>query len=342
MQFIEDDNIPTACTDGKEIRYNPKFIDTLSKDELTGLLVHEVLHVANLHHLRLQTRDPERFNIAADYTINEIITDAGFKLPSGALISAAYRNMSAEDIYSKLPADSKQKPMGQFSKPKAGDPANEAGKMTESAIKEEEQRVKMMVAKAADVARMQGKLPAGLNRMVDEIIQPKQNWREVLSRFMTDRVQADYSWKQPNKRYMPMYLPSIETIQVLGEIVLMVDTSGSIDSKLLSEFTAELADICRYINKPLTVLYVDTQVCKVETFEPEDHVILHPKGGGGTDFRPGFDYIEKQDMQPVCVIYFTDGYCNSFPSEPDYAVLWVVYNNNYFKSPFGETLTIKL
>lgn len=338
MNFIEDDTIPTACTDGKDIRFNPKFVDSLSKEEIQGLLVHEVLHVANLHHLRLQNRDPERFNIAADYTINEIIINAGFKLPDGALLDKQYNNKSAEDIYSLLPKEAKQKPMGQFSKP--GSDSNKPA--TDSSIKEEEQRVKMMVAKAASIAKQHGKMPAGLDRMIDEIIKPKQNWREVLSRFMTERIQADYSWQRPNKRYMPMYLPSIETIQVMGEIVLMIDTSGSIDTKLLNEFSGEITDICRLLNKELTVMYIDTCVCKVEVFEPDDDFKLSPKGGGGTDFRPGFSHLEKNDITPACVIYFTDGWCNLFPKEPDYPVLWAVYNNSSFNPPFGETLTIKL
>lgn len=331
MQFVEDTNIPTACTDGKRIMYNPKFIDSLTKDEIVGLLVHEVLHVANLHHLRLQQRDPERFNVAADYTINELIVKAGFKLPTGGLLDKAYSNKSAEEIYDLLPKDTKKSPYGEF---KSGDPK------TESQKEEEVQRVKAMVAKAATIARQQGKIPAGMDRFVDKLLTPVVNWREVLNRFMTERVLSDYSWTKPNKRYMPTYLPSLNTVPVLGEIVLMVDTSASIDNKLLNEFSSEVQDICSMMQKSLMVIYIDTKVASVQTFEPLDHIVLNPKGGGGTDFRPGFDYLDSNDIEPVCVIYFTDGECNSYPAEPDYPVLWVVYRNNNFNPPFGETIAI--
>lgn len=326
MEYVPDETIDTACTDGKEIRYNPTYVNSLKKEQVIGLIVHELLHISNLHHLRLEARDPEKFNIAADYVINEIATEAGYKLPPGALIDSTYRGMSAEEVYGKLPPSSK-KPIGLFKKAKNN--------------KEEESRVKSMVAKAAAIARQQGKMPQHLERMVQDVIEPTQNWKEVLVRFLTEQVKGDYTWKEPNRRYLPTYLPSVETISVLGEIVLIVDTSGSIDSKLLNLFAGEIQDICKMMNKSLVVLYVDTRVAGVQIFEPDDHIVLSPKGGGGTSFIPGFDYINKADMSPACLIYFTDGYCDLFPPEPNYPVLWTVYNNNYFKPTFGETIKIK-
>lgn len=332
MRYIEDTTIETACTDGKCIRYNPAFFDKLSKDEVVAVLAHEVLHVANLHHLRLQGRDAQKFNVSADYAINYILHQSNFKLPNGALIDSKYYNKSAEEIYNLLPKSTKQKSIGDF---EMGD------KKTESEVLEETIRVKTLVSKAINVARQQGKLPGHIERMVGEILKPKVNWKESLVRFMTEMSTSDYTWTKPNRRYMPIYLPSLERLAVLGEIVLIVDTSGSIDDKLLNSFASEIADICTMMAKPLAVLYVDSKVNSVQMFEPEDHVVLNPKGGGGTDFIPGFDYIDEADMLPACVIYFTDGYCDSFPKEPDYPVMWAVYNNSHFKAPFGEIIEIK-
>lgn len=327
LEYVEDKSIPTACTDGKTIIYNPDFIESLTKEEIVGLLIHEVLHIANLHHMRLQNRDPERFNVAADYTINEIITQAGYSLPKGGLLDPKYSNMSAEEIYNQLPA--------QVSKPKYGD-----FKQGKANPKEEEQRIKVLVAKAATVAKQQGKLPAALNRLIEQTLEAKVNWREVLVRFLTDTIVSDYKWTRPNKRYLPTYLPSMDTIPVLGDIVLIVDTSGSINNNLLQEFSAEVSEVCRNMSKDLLVMYVDCVVQSVQVFEPEDHIVLKPKGGGGTDFVPGFTYLEKESIEPACLIYFTDGECDSFPSEPSYPVLWAVYNNNNFKPPFGETIKL--
>ena len=127
---------------------------------------------------------------------------------------------------------------------------------------------------------------------------------------------------------------------MLGEVILAVDTSGSIDQKLLDEFSGEVAEICKMTSKPLAVLYVDAKVRNVEIFDPEDHVVMNPKGGGGTDFIPAFDYLEEVDIVPAVFIYFTDGHCDSFPTEPEYPVLWAVYGNKNFQPPFGETLHI--
>lgn len=328
LEYIEDKTIPTACTDGKTIFYNPDYIESLKKEEVVGLLVHEVMHIANLHHMRLQNRDQERFNVAADYTINELILKAGFLLPKGALLDPKYSNMSAEEIYNQLPEQVKKPSYGEF---KSGN-AN---------LEQEEQRVKVLVAKAAAVAKQQGKFPDSLNRFVEQTLENKVNWREVLVRFMTDTILSDYKWTRPNKRYLPAYLPSMDTIPVLGQIVLIVDTSGSIDARLLDEFSSEVSEICRNMSKDLMVMYVDAMVQSVQVFEPEDHIVLKPKGGGGTDFKPGFSYLDNEGLDPICVIYFTDGECNSFPSEPTYPVLWAIYNNNNFNPPFGETIKIK-
>lgn len=327
LDYIEDKTIPTACTDGKVIYYNPDFIESLKKEEIVGLLAHEVMHIANLHHVRLQNRDQERFNVAADYTINELLLRAGFLLPKGALLDPQYSNMSAEEIYNQLPEQVKKPSYGEFKK-------------SETNKDQEEQRVKVLVSKAAAIAKQQGKFPDSLNRMVGQILEAKVNWREVLVRFMTDTILSDYKWTRPNKRYLPAYLPSMETIPVIGEIVLIVDTSGSIQQKLLDEFSAELNEICKSMSKDLMIIYVDAKVQSVQVFEPEDHMVLNPKGGGGTDFRPGFDYLESNNIEPVCVIYFTDGECNSYPAEPNYPVLWAVYNNNNFIPPFGETIKL--
>ena len=91
-----------------------------------------------------------------------------------------------------------------------------------------------------------------------------------------------------------------------------------------------------------TVIYCDTRVNAVETFERGDPVTLTPKGGGGTDFRPVFDHVETMDEAPACVVYLTD-LCGGFPAvAPDYPVLWV--NTARWSSgsvPFGEVIKVE-
>lgn len=327
MEFIEDRNILTACTNGKWIKYNPDYIGKLKKEEVIGVIVHEVMHVANLHHLRLGNRNHKKFNIAADYSMNDLILKSGIKLPPDTLFSHKFNNMSSEQIYDLLPDDIDAKSIGDV------EPGEEQDKT-------EEERVKLLIAKAATVARQQGKLPANLDRFVSNTIKPKVNWREVLVRFLTERSISDYTWKKPNRRYLPTYLPSLDSVDVLGKIVLVVDTSASIDDKMLQMFAGEIADIMNYISMDLLVLYVDTVVSATQTFESGDDVKLRAQGGGGTDYRPAWEYMRTNDIDPTCTIYFTDGYCDSFPSEPAHPVLWVIYDNLNFKAPFGEIIEI--
>lgn len=348
MQYVEDPTIKTACTNGKQIKYNPSFIDKLSLDETVGLLAHEVMHPACLHHTRMKNRNPRKWNIAADYAINPMLTASGFKLPSGALIHPQYADLGAEEIYSMLPDDPNNDPNnpGNSGDPgdggDGGDPGGcggveASGVKTQQEADQIEAEMKQTLAQAATIAKQRGKMPAHLKRLVDEILAPHVPWKEVLSRFLNQIAHNDYSWSKPNRRYLHtgLYLPSLESIET-GDIVLFVDTSGSIDRTLLNQFAAEMQDIAETFKTGFKILYIDSQVAGVQDVEPGEFLELNPKGGGGTDFIPGFTWLEKNGIEPSAVVYFTDGCCNSFPKDPGYPTLWALDNNKAFQPPFGE------
>jgi predicted metal-dependent peptidase len=118
-----------------------------------------------------------------------------------------------------------------------------------------------------------------------------------------------------------------------------VDTSGSIGSRELDQFAAEISAISDEAQpESIHVIYCDAAVQSVQEFGPAESIQLVPKGGGGTDFRPVFEWIEKNDLQPVCLIYLTDLYCHSYPERPYYPVLWVTDSRR--TAPFGETIRI--
>ncbi len=206
---------------------------------------------------------------------------------------------------------------------------------------EEAEEQKQQVAMAVQAAQMQGKGSAGLERMVAELLAPKISWKEVMQRFLAEVAANDYSWARPNNRYLPsgIYLPSLNSLE-LGRVVFVVDTSGSIDTKALDQFASELKDAMTCFRFPVTVIYADDSVAGVEELDPEDD--LHPVGYGGTDYRPAFDYIRQYIEDEVrAIIYFTDGWCDSFPSlEPDTPVLWAVTERERFNPPFGEVVRI--
>lgn len=219
---------------------------------------------------------------------------------------------------------------------KNGGPAGQAD------MREIEDMWRISLSQAVQRAKAMGDLPAGLERLVSEIIYPKLNWREILRRFINSSARNDYSWIPPNRRYIHkgLYLPSPRN-EELPEIVVAVDTSGSVTQTELDGFSAELSAILEDYDTRLKVLYCDAGIAGVETFGRFDLPLeLHPKGGGGTDFRPPFDWVEDHGEQPACLIYLTDMECNRFPEEPAYPVLWVRTKGGENRPPFGELLEI--
>jgi len=341
LKLKKDNNCQTAYTDSVVLGYNPEFIDKLSNAELKAVICHEVLHIAMLHPFRRRSRDPFLWNVAADFAINAIVRDAGFTLPEGALINEKYKGMEAEVIYSQLPKQL-QLPSNSVMIGDVKDYEQDKGDANSNTPSQQEQNWKITLTSVAQIAKSQGKLPAGLDRMIQEILQPKLPWREILSRFITENAKNDYTWTVPNKRYLysGLYLPGLN-VPALGTIAVIIDTSGSISQKELDIFASELLSILTiYPGTEIKVIYVDTKVASTETVNIYDFQ-LHAKGGGGTDFKPGFEYIEEEAIMPSCVIYFTDGWCDSFPSAPEYPTLWVLTDKVNFKPPFGEVINME-
>lgn len=342
LNVFEDNTIPTACTNGKEIRYNSEFFNSLTMKQVIFILCHELYHVIFLHHTRRGLRNPRKWNIACDYAINPMLVEAGFEMPVGGLLKDEYKGKSAEEIFSLLPEDS-----GEDSQSSSIGDVEDFPSDSQAEISQHESKVKQDIVQAVNMAKKlskgAGTIPDSIERLVGDILNPTIPWRDVLSRFFTERVNNDYSWSQPNKRYLNqgLYLPYLDG-QQLGNGKLIMDTSGSTWG-MLELFFAEILDIIREFNTPLDLIYADNEVKEdsCQTIYPDDEAsILKPTGCGGTDFIPAFEYINSLDEQPSFVVYYTDGECSSFPEEPDYSVLWACTDKN-FKPPFGEVVVIQ-
>jgi predicted metal-dependent peptidase len=191
-------------------------------------------------------------------------------------------------------------------------------------------------------AKACGRLPAGVERPLERARESRQDWRSVLRDFISAVDPSDYAWTPPNRRFVAsgLYLPSVVRTGV-GEIVIVVDTSGSIGSEELQQFAGEITAIASDARpERIHVVYADAAVQGVEEFEAGDDIALRPQGGGGTDFRPAFEWVEQQGLAPKCLLYLTDLCCTSYPDEPPYPVLWVTDSRG--TAPFGETLRIEL
>jgi len=195
---------------------------------------------------------------------------------------------------------------------------------------------------AATNARGMGNLPAGLDRFIQKRINPKLCWQELLSRFIENSARSDYSWVTPNRRYVHqgLYLPSLKNSE-LTNMVVAVDTSGSIQSTEIDQFAAELSSIMENFPATLHLIYCDRAVTDYHCLERSDlPMTIRPRGGGGTDFRPAFDHMEKLNIDPACFIYLTDLACRTFPKAPAYPVLWVKTGQGTIKPPFGDVITL--
>jgi predicted metal-dependent peptidase len=305
------------------------------------------MHIAHMHHLRRQRRDPEKWNMAGDYSINGILRQAGVSLPDGGLFNDAWKDFGTEHIYNLIPDSATTAGGGGniFVVWNIGGVEDAPG--SEDPVKREvmEQDVRQEVLQAINAAKMMGKMPAGLDRLIDSIRESKMPWRQILARFFRATAKGDYTWLKPHRRWLPhdIILPSLHS-DALGPLVIGVDTSGSIAGAELASFFGCVNGILKQ-TKPESVhlIYCDAEVGNVQKFLPTDYPIsanrFKPNGGGGTDFRPVFDYIKEKKMRPCAVLYLTD-LMGSFPdAAPSYPVIWCATTSG--KAPWGRTVEIK-
>jgi predicted metal-dependent peptidase len=223
------------------------------------------------------------------------------------------------------------------------DATEEDGKPASEAEKSRQQHEWNIAAdQAIRSAKACGHEPANLDRPLSECRETKQDWRTILRDFIAARTPSDYRWNPPNRRYVAsgLYLPSVEKVG-LGAIVIGVDTSGSIGEHELEQFAGEISAISDQAQpEAIHIVYCDAAVQSSQQFGPSEPIDLEPKGGGGTDFRPVFKWVEENGIAPVCLIYLTDLCCHSYPPVPEYPVLWVTDSRR--SAPFGETVRISL
>ena len=211
----------------------------------------------------------------------------------------------------------------------------------------EEQAWDEAMHQALSIARAEGKAPGGVEETVRNAHASTLDWRTFLRRYMTDAASRDYSWSAPNRRFIDsgLYLPSIRS-EGIDTVAVIIDTSGSVPAQTLAEFWAELREVVDEIRpEKVFVLQVDAALRDAAEYGPDDlpdEIAL--KGRGGTDFRPGFAWLDEQGIQPSVCLYFTDLECSSYPeAEPPYPVVWVSYGSppsDWNREPWGDRVDI--
>lgn len=351
LEVVITNQVPTAGTDGRKLFINKDFFFGLTEAERIFLLAHETLHVAYLHPIRKGSRDHDLFNIACDYVINYELKQRNFTFIKGVLYDPQYAGMSAEEVYEKLLQQPQQpkcsmpdllSPTGDKGEGTNG--GNPAKSFTEEQIKAIEQEVMSKVATAAMMAEMSkqsGSIPSHIKRTLEELSKPKVNWKAVLARFFSDVNKADYSWTKPNRKYLPNYLPKLHSVN-LGRVDFAIDTSGSITADQFNQFVSEVHGVLRILNPTEIGVYQFDHALQGSNVvrNVRDITKLPFKGGGGTSPEYAIQEFIKNKAQALIVL--TDGYFNSrILTKPKQPVVWVIYDNESFKAPFGTVVHIK-
>lgn len=217
--------------------------------------------------------------------------------------------------------------------------------LSDVARSQHEQDWKIQAQQSLAAARRQGSVPGGIQRLVEEMCVKKIDVEEALRMFMSQAIADDYNWRRPNANYMTreLYMPSLYN-DVLPDVVMVMDTSGSVTDEQTAYFQAKVNSVLREFNTVVHVIYCDTEAHYAQEYRPEDlPITLKPIGNGGTDFRPPFKVVADMGIEPACLIYLTDLECSRYPNEPKYPVLWAVYNkyeHGDYQVPFGEAIDV--
>ena len=336
LRLVERADIKTLAVDGKNVFYNPDFVLSLTDTLCRSAMAHEVMHCVFDHITRCGAREPKKWNYAGDYVINQLLHDAGFEIGEGWLLDARYKGMHADEVYSLLPDNPENNGKGQG-------PLDEmmpGGDGTSSAADATEWKIATIQAAAA--AKAVGKLPGSLQRFVEDSTRPQVDWRDRLRRFMTQTNKDDYSWARPNRRYLSagLYLPGLYS-ENMGPVVVGIDTSGSIDDKTLQAFGGEIRALVQAVRpSEVHIVYCDAEVNHVDVFSPYDEMKFAPHGGGGTAFKPVFDYVVEKNLKPECLVYLSDLYGDHHFTPPDFPTLWCCTTNE--TASFGDTIRIEV
>lgn len=354
-KHIADTNIPTAQTNGVEIFYNPDFFLKIKPEERPGLILHETLHVVLEHCTsRAAGMDPQIWNEAADYVINQIITDAGIKIPEGGLLDSKYKNMSTNQVYQliyqerqKNPNSGKSNMAGGQELSDIGEPKQSPGKTKEESKQEIRRQVEDQVMAAKSAAEQAGQEPgktgADLERLFSEMLKPAIPWQRLLQRFLNSLNKHDYSMRKPNKRYIDneLFLPSLHS-PGLGRIDFAADASGSITDEIFNYFISEIHHVLKRFQPDGVGVMQFHHYMTANDYVKTTRELLKLKlvGRGGTDVSECIEAFSKNKAQALFVL--TDGYLRTDMPNPGKPVIWCIYDRKDFTPEWGQVVHFKL
>jgi len=365
------DNIPTACTNGRDEKYGRKFVTMLKEPELNFVVLHENLHKAFRHMTtwkKLHDENHSLANAACDYVINLKLKDLDpsertIAMPKWAdgelkgkpmgLVDERFRGMNAKQVFDLLKDEQKDDGSGKGEGGEGFDDHDWDGAkdMTEEEKKVLEREIDQAIRQGVMAHQKIAGTGAGeLDRDLLDLLEPKVDWREMLREFVKSTCHAKdtSSWRRVNRRFLSAgtYMPSLIGEKV-GHLVVAVDTSGSVGQEELSGFLTEVRGIAEEV-KPSQVdlIYWDSHVAAHEEYtEGMVGDIINstkPKGGGGTSPSCVSAYLKEKQIKPECIIVLTDGYVgNDWGSDWTAPVLWAIVGGNDCVADNGKTIHVK-
>ena len=357
-----DEWCSTAATDGRNFYYNSRFVKLLSARELEFLFGHEVLHVVYDHFGRRGSRDPQLWNIANDYAVNADLRKhrvGEFITSVPCLYDAKYDGMSSEEIYDHLYENAEKINIedliekllddhldGEDDEGDSGDDGDKDGKgrpklsaAEKQAIKDEIREAVLAAAQASDGA---GNLPAGVKRIIQDMTEPKMNWRELLRMQLESTIKSDFTWMRASRRgwHMDAVMPGMKNDEMI-DIAISIDASGSMSEKILKDILSEVAGIMeQFSSYRIHVVSFDTEVYNPQQYDSEnlDSITDYEiQGGGGTDFDCVFNYFKENEIEPKRHIMFTDGYPFGSWGDENYCdTVFILHGTTSIEPPWGQ------
>jgi predicted metal-dependent peptidase len=357
LELIESDNIQAFLSDGVKFQYNRDYIEELSDVELGFALSNGALHAALAHENRRNERMSWLWQLATDYAINAMLVENGMSAPKYIHYDPRFDGMYAEEIYAILKSEIKNEEYDDDDSNDVG--LNEANRPQQQQIRNpdqhkakeqnrpelevdnvtKEEHWQQQMDKALKQALEDNELPLGIERFVAIERMAKVDWRHELHHALEQHFKNDYVQMPPSKKllYSGIYLPSLNSEML--RLVIAIDSSGSVDEELLSQFIAEVESLMLiYAQHEIELLVCDSKIRSHETFYSGEMLNVSLQGGGATDFRPVFEWINNELFTCNLLLYFTDAQ-GTFPKEaPNFETLWITPDKVVV--PFGRVVVL--
>lgn len=331
VELVKNDDIQSFKSNGIRLEYNDEFFEALEVTEMEFVFANSAMHSSLAHEARQNGRSGWLWQLATDYAINDMLVQNGLSCPHGANYSQRFGGMYAEEVYAILKEDILRDEL-EYEADEKDDIQNDDSQ--EERLFEEE-------AKAIiDSEIKSGEIPDSIERFFDIGGHGKIDWRNELRYAIERFYKDDYVLMPPSKKFLHLgiYLPSC--ISQRFKLVVAVDSSGSVNEELLNEFLSELDLLMNTLpNYRIDLLVCDDKIRSHKIFYNGDILEAQIRGGGATDFRPVFEFVENELEDVRQLLYFTD-IEGVFPNEaPSYDVKWISPKES--EVPFGEVIVLQ-